>query len=150
MRLEGSYLIYKIIIAPLWLVLMTIAAADAHAAQIQLDTAQAQIEIASKEAALAAEARELDTIHRHLQRAVNCLVGPIGEGFDRRAGHPCLGQGRGAMQDLEGSLGILKLVDQALNLAKLGLRIEALGPARDVAEAARKILVTAHQELTEK
>jgi hypothetical protein len=150
MKLSTNCVIYTMALAGLWLGLVAIAAADTHAAQVQLDTAQAQIEIASTEAALAAEAEDLDTAHRHLQRAVNCLVGPAGQGFERKAGHPCAGQGRGAMQDLEGSLGILKLVDQALSLVKTGLRIEALGPARDVAEAARKILVAAHQELAKK
>jgi hypothetical protein len=39
------------------------------------------------------------------------------------------------------------LVEQALSLAKTGLKIEAPGPAQDVAQAARKILIEASREV---
>ena len=37
--------------------------------------------------------------HKHLQHAVNCLVGPNGKGFDAAAGNPCGKAGNGAIPD---------------------------------------------------
>ncbi len=119
------------------------ALADFHAAQSQLKTA-------SKEATQAALSKNTDAIHWHLQRLINCLVGPKAEAFERDAGNPCEEQDHGAMQELQPAAGIQVLVDQALSLAKTGLMIEAVGPAQDVAEAASKILIEASQEVAEK
>lgn len=112
-------------------------------------TAQSQLKTASQEATQAALSENTDAIHWHLQRLVNCLVGPKGEAFDLDVGNPCEEQDGGAMQELQPAAGIQVLVDQALSLAKTGLMIEAVGPARDVAEAASKILIEASREVTE-
>lgn len=129
-------------IASLLLGFVAVASAD-------LRTAQIQVNVASKEAARAAQSKDIDTIHRHLQRLVNCLVGPKGEAFDLDVGNPCEEQGGGAMQDLQSVIEIQMLVDQALSLAKTGLMIEAPGPAQDVARAASKILIEASREVAE-
>jgi hypothetical protein len=119
-----------------------IASADFSAAQTQLS-------IASKEAVSAATSKDTNTVHRHLQRLINCLVGMQGEEFDLDVGNPCAEQDSSAMRDLKPVPGIKMLVEQALNLAKTGLLIEAVGPAQDVAQAAGKILTRASQKVAE-
>lgn len=111
------------------------------------NTAQTQLSIASKEVAGAATSKDTDTIHRHLQRLINCLVGMQGEEFDLDVGNPCAEQDSSVIQDLRSVPGIQMLVEQALNLAKTGLLIEAVEPAQDVAQAARKILTSASQKV---
>ena len=44
---------------------------------------------AARHAGLAAAADDIAGAHRHLHHALNCLVGPNGEGFDEAAGNPC-------------------------------------------------------------
>jgi hypothetical protein len=121
---------------------VAMASADLRAAQLQLNTA-------AKEAARAAISKDTGAVHRHLQRLINCLVGTEGEEFDLDVGNPCAGQESGAMQGLQPVPEIQMLVEQALGLAKTGLMIEAIGPAQDTAQAARKILTRASQEVIE-
>jgi hypothetical protein len=44
---------------------------------------------AAQHAGLAAAAGDIAGAHRHLHHALNCLIGPDGEGFDEAAGNPC-------------------------------------------------------------
>ena len=48
---------------------------------------------AAQHAGLAAGSDAIGMVHRHLHHALNCLVGPEGEGFDEAAGNPCREQG---------------------------------------------------------
>jgi hypothetical protein len=59
----------------------------------------AEIVNARTHAGLAARARNLADVHMHLQHAVNCLVGPGGDGFDPKAMNPCANSGAGAIPD---------------------------------------------------
>lgn len=69
--------------------LMAFAAADVTA----------EINAAATHAGLAAKATMLDTVHVHMQHALNCLVGPGGTGFDATAFNPCQGKGAGIIAD---------------------------------------------------
>ena len=41
----------------------------------------------------------------HLHHVVNCLVGPGDTMFDKAAGNPCEGQGKGIMPDIKAKMG---------------------------------------------
>ena len=62
------------------------------------DVAQ-EITTAQTHAGLAAKAPTLDGVHMHMHHALNCLVGPKGDGFDATPGNPCASQGNGAIPD---------------------------------------------------
>ena len=54
---------------------------------------------AETHAGLAAKAGSLDGVHQHLHHALNCLVGPAGNGFDAKEMNPCANAGNGAIPD---------------------------------------------------
>src|SRR5437764_14818345 len=61
--------------------------------------AKAEITNAAMHAGLAAKAGDIVGVHTHLHHAVNCLVGPGGEGFDAKEMNPCANSGNGAIAD---------------------------------------------------
>ena len=48
---------------------------------------------AAQHAGLAAGGADLAGVRRHLHHALNCLVGPEGQGFDAAQGNPCASAG---------------------------------------------------------
>jgi hypothetical protein len=58
-----------------------------------------EIRTATQHAGLAAGAADMAGVKMHLHHTVNCLVGPMGQGFDASAGNPCGMQGAGAIPD---------------------------------------------------
>ncbi|MGZ5927867.1 MAG: hypothetical protein ACXWLX_01520 [Rhizomicrobium sp.] len=58
-----------------------------------------EITNAQTHAGLAAKAANLDGVHMHLHHALNCVVGPAGEGFDAKQMNPCAQSGNGAIPD---------------------------------------------------
>jgi hypothetical protein len=54
---------------------------------------------AADHAGFAAKATTIQQVHMHLHHALNCLVGPKGEGFDLSAENPCASLGSGAIPD---------------------------------------------------
>ena len=58
-----------------------------------------EINNAQTHAGLAAQAANLDGVHMHLHHALNCLVGPQGDGFDSKQMNPCAQSGNGAIPD---------------------------------------------------
>jgi hypothetical protein len=61
--------------------------------QVAGATGPEAIATAAQHAGLSANSGDLGMIARHLHHALNCLVGPDGEGFDEAAGNPCGGTG---------------------------------------------------------
>jgi len=59
----------------------------------------AEITNAGQHAGLAASAANLDGVHMHMHHALNCLVGPKGDGFDAKQMNPCAQSGNGAIPD---------------------------------------------------
>ncbi len=51
------------------------------------------ISTAATQAGLASGSADLAGVQRHLHHALNCLVGPDGEGFDAAPGNPCAAAG---------------------------------------------------------
>ncbi len=56
---------------------------------------------AAQHAGLAAGGADLPGVRRHLHHALNCLVGPEGEGFDAAQGNPCASAGAAIPQTAE-------------------------------------------------
>jgi hypothetical protein len=42
---------------------------------------------------------KIEDIHQRMQSAINCLVGPAGDGFDTAAPNPCAASGNGVIPD---------------------------------------------------
>ena len=74
------------------------ACAALTATPVLADTA-AELSIAQTHAGLAAKATDLKMVQMHLHHAVNCLVGPGGQGFDPSNANPCGKAGNGAIPD---------------------------------------------------
>jgi hypothetical protein len=63
----------------------------------------AELSTAQTHAGMASTQTDITMVHKHLQHAVNCLVGPNGTGFDAAAGNPCGKAGPGAIPDASGA-----------------------------------------------
>jgi len=65
----------------------------------------------------------------HLHHVINCIVGPGDPLFDKMAGNPCQGQGKGIMPDIKAAMGqdqeyqvawwLAHLADQAIKMGNL-------------------------------
>lgn len=64
-----------------------------------LADAAAEAGIAATHAGLAAKQTDIAKVHMHLHHALNCLVGPSGDGFDSTNANPCAKAGNGAIPD---------------------------------------------------
>lgn len=71
------------------LALPTAALADAHS----------EIVNAAEHAGYAATSADIASVHAHLHHALNCLVGPGGNGFDAKQMNPCAQAGKGIIPD---------------------------------------------------
>jgi hypothetical protein len=64
-----------------------------------LADAHSEIVNADEHAGYAAASPDMAGAHAHLHHAVNCLVGPGGNGFDAKEMNPCAQAGKGAIPD---------------------------------------------------
>ena len=92
----------------------------------ELSTAQTHAGMASTQADIA-------MAQKHLQHAVNCLVGPNGTGFDAAAGNPCGKAGNGAIADTTDAAQKAKLTSIAAS-AKTGVGSTDLATVQKVAK----------------
>jgi hypothetical protein len=90
-------------------------------------------------AGLAAKAATIEQVHMHLHHAVNCLVGPKGQGFDATQANPCQQYGDGAIPDTNDAATKAKLTT-ALASAHAGLKSDDLETARKAAAAVESAL----------
>ena len=79
-----------------------------------------ELSTAQTHAGMAAGQADIMMAHKHLQHAVNCLVGPNGTGFDAAAGNPCKDAGPGAINDTTNAAQKAKLTSIAAS-AKMGV-----------------------------
>ena len=79
--------------------LMMLAGAAALFATPALADLAGELSTAQTHAGMAATQADIAMAHKHLQHAINCLVGPNGKGFDAAAGNPCGKAGNGAIPD---------------------------------------------------
>ncbi|HEY4124426.1 MAG TPA: hypothetical protein VGM36_07415 [Rhizomicrobium sp.] len=61
--------------------------------------AASEVVNAQTHAGLAAASTKIDGVHTHLHHTLNCLVGPVGDGFDAKQMNPCAQAGAGAIPD---------------------------------------------------
>ena len=104
--------------------------------------ARAEITNAAMHAGLAAKASDIAGVHTHLHHAVNCLVGPGGEGFDAKEMNPCANAGNGAIPDATGA-STKQALQSALTKATSGLAATDLAAAQKDASAAEAMLKSA-------
>jgi hypothetical protein len=90
-------------------------------------------------AGLAAQAASIEQVHMHLHHAVNCLVGPAGQGFDAKEANPCQKLGNGAIPDTTDAAMKPKLT-AALAKAQAGLKTDDLAAAKKAATEAQAAL----------
>jgi hypothetical protein len=104
--------------------------------------ANAEITNAAMHAGLAAQASDIAGVHTHLHHAVNCLVGPGGEGFDAKELNPCANTGNGAIPDATNA-STKQALQSALTKATRGLAATDLAAAQKDASAAQAMLKSA-------
>ncbi len=93
---------------------------------------------AAEHAGMAAAAKQLPSIHQHLQHVLNCLEGSKGQDFKRIANNPCTD--KGALQTLpKGSANFVR-AEKAITLARVGVTLHDILPAHYVARAVHAIL----------
>jgi len=74
-----------------------------------------ELSTAQTHAGMASTQTDIAMAQKHLQHAVNCLVGPNGTGFDAAAGNPCGKAGNGAIPDSTDAAQKAKLTTIAAN-----------------------------------
>ena len=88
----------------------------------QAADASTEITTAATHAGFAAKAGTLQMVHAHMHHALNCLVGPGGNGFDTTALNPCKNSGNGAIPDTADPA-----KKEALNKVAAMLRTQVMG-----------------------
>jgi hypothetical protein len=112
-------------------------AATAFAADIG-----SEINNAATHAGLASQAADINGVHTHMHHALNCLVGPSGEGFDAKQMNPCAQSGNGAIPDEMDQMKKTKLMAARDDLTK-GIAEVNLTAAKANASAAQVALESA-------
>jgi len=92
-----------------------------------------ELSTAQTHAGLAAAQADIAKVHMHLQHALNCLVGPSGDGFDAAPGNPCAKAGNGAIPDSTDAAQKTKLTAAAAT-AKAGVANSDLAGAQAAAK----------------
>lgn len=103
---------------------VALVSASALFAQAYAGDAVLQAETAAQHAGFAAGSDGIDSVRAHMHHALNCLVGPDGEGFDASFGYPCDGMGGGAITD--GSSAMQAYYIEAAEYLRNGLRADAI------------------------
>jgi hypothetical protein len=101
-----------------------------------------EINNAATHAGLAAQAADINGVHTHMHHALNCLVGPKGDGFDPKQMNPCAQSGNGAIPDEMDQMKKTKLVAARDDLTK-GIAEMDIAAAKADATAASTALGTA-------
>lgn len=112
-------------------------AANAFAADLG-----SEINNAASHAGLAAQAADINGVHTHMHHALNCLVGPQGDGFDAKAMNPCAQSGNGAIPDEMDQMKKTKLMAARSDLTK-GLAENDVAAAKADASAAQTAISAA-------
>jgi len=112
-------------------------AATAYAADLG-----SEINNAAQHAGLAAAAANIDGVHMHMHHALNCLVGPKGDGFDAKQMNPCAQSGNGAIPDEMDAAKKAKLMTAVASLNK-GIGESDIAAAKADATAASTAISSA-------
>ena len=101
-----------------------------------------ELSTAQTHAGMASTQTDIMMAHKHLQHAVNCLVGPSGAGFDAAAGNPCGKAGDGAITDSTDAAQKAKLTKIAAD-AKAGVGNADLAASQASAKATADAIAAA-------
>ena len=101
-----------------------------------------EINNAQTHAGLAAAAADINGVHMHMHHALNCLVGPKGEGFDAKQINPCAQSGNGAIPDEMDAAKKAKLTAAVADLNK-GIAEMDIAAAKADATAASTTIASA-------
>jgi hypothetical protein len=101
-----------------------------------------EINNAAQHAGLAAQAANINGVHQHMHHALNCLVGPQGDGFDAKEMNPCAQSGNGAIPDETNQMNKTKLMTARDNLSK-GIALTDISAAKADASAAQAAIESA-------
>jgi len=101
-----------------------------------------EISNAAAHAGLAAQAADINGVHTHMHHALNCLVGPQGDGFDAKQMNPCAQSGTGAIPDEMDQMKKTKLMAARDDLTK-GIAEVNLTAAKANASAAQAAIESA-------
>ncbi|HEA52735.1 hypothetical protein LCGC14_0670330 [marine sediment metagenome] len=101
--------------------------------------APSEVKTAAVHAGLAAKADNVKGVQTHLHHALNCLVGPDGDGFDSNELNPCGDMGKGAIPDTKDDMmkGQLK---KAVAKVNSGLDTDDYDEAKSAAMSTQKML----------
>ena len=101
--------------------------------------AATEITTAATHAGFASKSGTIKMVHAHMHHALNCLVGPGGDGFDTTALNPCKNSGNGAIPDTTDAAKKASLEKVAADL-RAGLADDNLASAQKTAAGAETSL----------
>lgn len=122
-----------VLLALLWA--MPAAAADLRA----------EIMNAAEHAEYSSESATIDTARFHLHHALNCLVGPAGDGFDATQFYPCRNIGNGIVPDTADPVLRARFEGAAAAIRKALAERDLAKAQAGAADAARTIVATLKQ-----
>jgi hypothetical protein len=121
---------------PLLLAALLLAPGAVLAADLPIEISAAQITARSGSRNIFAIA----DIHQRMQSAINCLVGPKGEGFEAAAPNPCAVSGNGVIPDTPEAAKKARYAEVVAKL-KAGLALEDRQAAMQAALEAADMIV---------
>ena len=89
--------------------------------------------------------QKIEEVHQRMQSAINCLVGPKGEGFDMAAPNPCAASGNGLIPDTPDA-GKKEEYQAAVAKLKTGLATNDRGAAMQIALETADLIVSINDE----
>jgi hypothetical protein len=89
--------------------------------------------------------QKIEDVHQRMQSAINCLVGPKGEGFETAAPNPCAASGNGLIPDTPDA-GKKEESQAAVAKLKTGLATDDRGAAMQIALEAADLIVSINDE----
>ncbi len=89
--------------------------------------------------------QKIEDVHQRMQSAINCLVGPKGEGFSAAAPNPCAASGNGLIPDTDDA-GKKQEYQTAVEKLKTGLATNDRGAAMQIALEAADLIVSINDQ----
>jgi hypothetical protein len=102
---------------------------------------KAELKTAITHAGFAAKYDTLKEVTLHLHHVINCIVGPDDKMFDKAAGNPCQGQGKGILADIKAKMGEDPEYHEAWWMAHIASEAISMGNLAQAKSAAHVISV---------
>jgi hypothetical protein len=88
--------------------------------------------------------QKIEEVHERMQSAINCLVGPKGEGFNAAAPNPCAASGNGLIPDSDPAKKDAYM--EAVAKLKTGIATADRGAAMQIALEAADLIVSINDQ----